>query len=128
MSVSSSSKRAPAAPIASFPVRSAGTCDAERPIGAPTAPEPDIQRISRSLPRPRWGFLRLKAIIGPEGPIPVARSTWWAGVRSGRYPAPVKLGPRVTAWRVEDIEALIEKPGRASEPGCRACGRGLDHA
>lgn len=60
---------------------------------------------------PGTGFLRLKSILAPAGPIPVARSTWWAGVKSGRYPAPVKLGPRITAWRVEDIRALIERGG-----------------
>lgn len=38
--------------------------------------------------------------------IPVSRSTWWAGVKSGRFPKPVKLGPRTTVWRVEDILAI----------------------
>lgn len=57
---------------------------------------------------PETGFVRLSSIIGPAGPIPVGRSTWWAGVRSGRFPASVKLGPRLTAWRVEDIRALID--------------------
>jgi prophage regulatory protein len=55
------------------------------------------------------GFLRLPNILAPIGPIPVSRSTWWAGVREGRYPAPVKLGPPITAWRVEDIRNLIER-------------------
>lgn len=62
------------------------------------------------------GFLRLAQIIGdpdaepPVAPIyPVSKSTWWAGIRSGRYPKPVKLGPRCTAWRIEDIRALIER-------------------
>ena len=58
------------------------------------------------------GFLRLSVILAPRGPIPVSKSTWWAGVKSGRYPKPVKLGPRITAWRVEDIRNLIERPGR----------------
>jgi hypothetical protein len=65
---------------------------------------------------PQVGFLRLKQIIGdpdadpPIPPlIPVCKSTWWAGVASGRYPKPVKsLGARVTAWRAEDILRLIE--------------------
>ena len=57
---------------------------------------------------PQTGFLRLSSILGPRGPIPVSKSTWWAGVKSGRYPEPVKLGTRITAWRVEDIRALIE--------------------
>lgn len=65
---------------------------------------------------PETGYLRLPQIIGnpkadPPIPavIPVGKSTWWAGVRSGRYPPPVKLAPRITAWRVEDIRALIER-------------------
>ncbi len=63
---------------------------------------------------PETGFLRLPQILGdsktqpPIPPlIPVSKSTWWAGVKSGRYPRPVKLGPRITAWRVEDIRRLI---------------------
>jgi len=53
-------------------------------------------------------LLRLSSIIGPEGPIPVSKSSWWAGVKSGRYPKPVKLGPRTTAWKRSDIEKLME--------------------
>ncbi|MDD3760807.1 MAG: AlpA family phage regulatory protein [Acidithiobacillus sp.] len=61
---------------------------------------------------PQTGFLRLPQIIGDPAKgippiIPVKKSTWWQGVKTGRFPQPVKLGPRVTAWRVEDIRALI---------------------
>lgn len=56
---------------------------------------------------PHTGFIRLPAVLSV---IPVSKSTWWAGVKSGRYPKPVKLGERITAWRVEDIRALIEQP------------------
>lgn len=63
---------------------------------------------------PNTGFLRLKQIIGdnkanPPIPalIPISKSTWWAGIKSGRFPQPVKLGPRTTAWRVEDIKEFI---------------------
>lgn len=63
---------------------------------------------------PETGFLRLPQIVGdtkanPPIPaiVPICRSAWWQGVRDGRYPKPVKLGPRTTAWRVEDIRALI---------------------
>jgi prophage regulatory protein len=58
---------------------------------------------------PQTGFVRLSAILAPNGPLPIGKSTWWAGIRVGRYPKPVKLGPRITAWRVEDIRALIER-------------------
>ncbi|MEM5516325.1 AlpA family phage regulatory protein [Henriciella sp. AS95] len=57
---------------------------------------------------PETGFLRLKSIIAPFGPIPVSKSTWWAGVKDGRFPKPQKLGKRITVWRVEDIRALID--------------------
>ena len=67
---------------------------------------------------PQTGYLRLPQIIGnakAEPPIPavipVGRSTWWQGVKDGRFPKPVKLGPRTTAWRVNDIRELIEKLG-----------------
>ena len=58
---------------------------------------------------PETGFVRLTSILGPEGPIPVSRSSRWAGVKSGRFPESVKLGPRTTAWRVKDIRSLIDK-------------------
>jgi len=58
---------------------------------------------------PETGFLRLASILAPIGPIPISKSTWWAGIKTGRYPKPVKLGPRITAWRVEDIRSLIER-------------------
>lgn len=65
---------------------------------------------------PETGFLRLSQIVGnpnsnpPISPIiPVGKSTWWAGVKSGRFPRPTKcLGPGVTVWRAEDIRALID--------------------
>lgn len=66
---------------------------------------------------PEIGYVRLRQIIGdpsadpPIPPIiPVSKSTWWAGVKSGRYPPPVRtLGLRIAAWRVEDIRALIDQ-------------------
>jgi prophage regulatory protein len=56
---------------------------------------------------PSEGLVRLSAILAPVGPVPVSRSTWFAGVKSGRFPKPVKLGPRITAWHVSDILRLI---------------------
>jgi prophage regulatory protein len=65
---------------------------------------------------PDAGYVRLAQIIGnrrskpPVPPIiPVSKSTWWEGVRAGRFPKPVKLGPRITVWRAEDIRAMIDK-------------------
>lgn len=68
-----------------------------------------------SMQLPETGFLRLPQIIGnakaiPPIPalIPISRSTFLAGVRSGRYPKSIKLSKRCTAWRVSEIRALIE--------------------
>ena len=59
------------------------------------------------------GFLRLPQIIGnpkakPPIPaiIPLSRSTWWAGIRLGIYPKPIKLSQRTSAWRRVDIDNL----------------------
>ncbi len=57
---------------------------------------------------PTTGFVRLAQILAPHGPIPVSKSTWWAGVKDGRFPQPQKLGPRTTVWKVEHIRALFE--------------------
>jgi len=64
---------------------------------------------------PKTGYLRLTQILGnkksrPAIPpiIPIGKSSWWEGIKDGRFPKPVKLGPRITAWRIEDIRNLIE--------------------
>lgn len=78
--------------------------------------DPDRRRIARRKHAkstatvannvlPPDGFVRLPQVLAV---IPVSKSTWWAGCKSGRYPQPVKLGPRTTAWRVRDIRSLIE--------------------
>ena len=54
---------------------------------------------------PNEGYMRLPAILSV---FPVSRSTWWAGISAGRFPKGFKLGPRITAWKVEDIRRLIE--------------------
>ncbi len=47
--------------------------------------------------------------------VPVGRSSWWEGCRTGRYPKPVKLGPRTTVWRAEDIAVFIENLGKQGQ-------------
>lgn len=54
-------------------------------------------------------LLRLKEIVSGKDPlVPVGKSTWWAGVSSGRFPPAVKIGPKTTCWRLSDIQKLIE--------------------
>lgn len=79
----------------------------------------DWTELKRANGLPVTGFLRLHDIIGkaatetsPAIPaiIPVSSSTWWAGVRSGRFPQPTRrLGKRITAWSIESILAFVEK-------------------
>lgn len=57
---------------------------------------------------PVIGFLRLPQILEI---IPVSKSAWWQGCKDGRFPKPVKLGPKTTAWRAEDVATLIERIG-----------------
>ena len=59
---------------------------------------------------PTTGFLRLPQVLRL---IPVSKSTWWQGVRDGRFPQSVKLSARCTVWRAEDVRALILSPGAA---------------
>lgn len=53
---------------------------------------------------PETGFVRLRQVLGV---IPIGKTCWWEGVKSGRFPRPVKLSARCTAWRAEDIRQLI---------------------
>lgn len=66
--------------------------------------------MSDNFQFPKTGLVRLSHILAPNGPIPVSKSTWWQGVKDGRFPQPQKLGPRTTVWRAEDIRALYETP------------------
>ena len=55
---------------------------------------------------PETGFVRLPTILKI---IPVSKSTWWKGVKSGQFPKAVKIGERITVWRAEDIKYLLNK-------------------
>ena len=54
-------------------------------------------------------LLRINQVLAR---VPIGRSSWWEGCRTGRYPKPIKLGPRTTVWREEDIDAFIESLGK----------------
>lgn len=60
----------------------------------------------KELKLPDTGFLRLNQVLHF---IPVGKSTWWAGVQTGRFPKSIKLGPGITVWKAEDIRAYIQK-------------------
>ncbi|WAR43731.1 helix-turn-helix transcriptional regulator [Methylomonas rapida] len=65
---------------------------------------------------PETGFLRIWDIVGDKKKkkpaiIPIGRTTFLNRVREGIYPQPIKITERTTAWRVEDIRALIDQIG-----------------
>ncbi len=58
-------------------------------------------------------LIRLPEIVGnkktgAKGLLSISATSWWNGVRSGRFPASVHLGPRTTAWRESDILAIVQ--------------------
>ena len=57
-------------------------------------------------------YLRVSDIArgrsGKPGLLPVTTSTWWAWVKSGKAPAPIKLSPGCTVWRRADVIAFAE--------------------
>jgi len=78
--------------------------------------KPDYLTQSQPHQLPEKGFLRLWQIIGDKDKgapalIPIGRTSFLNGVKSGKYPKPVKLGERTNAWTVESIRALIIELG-----------------
>jgi predicted DNA-binding transcriptional regulator AlpA len=66
---------------------------------------------------PETGFLRLPQILGDTKRgilplIPICKTSWWEGIRKGRFPKGIKLSPGVTVWRAEDLRALIARAGQ----------------
>jgi predicted DNA-binding transcriptional regulator AlpA len=61
---------------------------------------------------PKEGYVRLNNILAPRGPLPVGKTTLWQWVRDGKFPRPVKLSTRVTAWKAEDVQAFLAAPNQ----------------
>ncbi|MBS6830097.1 MAG: AlpA family phage regulatory protein [Desulfovibrio sp.] len=61
---------------------------------------------------PKVGFLRLPQVLQL---VPISKSAWWEGCKTGRFPKPVKLGPRTTVWRAEEVMEFIERIGAQVE-------------
>ncbi|HOM97232.1 MAG TPA: AlpA family phage regulatory protein [Acetomicrobium sp.] len=55
---------------------------------------------------PEFGFLRLNDVLRI---IPVSKTTWYNGVRSGRFPKGIRLSQNIVVWRVEDIKNLVRQ-------------------
>ena len=57
-------------------------------------------------------YLRIYHIIGDKSKgirplLPISKSTWWRGIKAGKYPRPLKIGFRVSVWRMEDLIDLL---------------------
>ncbi|MCC0806147.1 AlpA family phage regulatory protein [Methylobacterium sp. W2] len=60
---------------------------------------------------PLSGFVRLSQILAPSGPVPACRSTIYAWIQAGAFPAPHRVGPgRIAGFRVEDVRAFLANP------------------
>jgi len=55
-------------------------------------------------------FVRKKGVI--EEWFPASPATLYRRIREGQFPAPVRIGPGVSAWRVADLEAWATAQGR----------------
>lgn len=53
---------------------------------------------------PDTGFLRQPQVLAF---VPISKSTLWRRIQARTFPAPLKLSPRVTVWRAEDIRRWI---------------------
>ncbi len=40
--------------------------------------------------------------------IPISRASFYNAIRAGKYPPPIKIGPRTSVWRARQIHALID--------------------
>ncbi len=60
-------------------------------------------------PLPDTGYLRQAQLI--PGIFQFSSATLWRKVKAGTFPKPVKLGARITAWRVEDIREVLGRGG-----------------
>lgn len=68
------------------------TCPAEK-ISPPQNPSSSISPL-----------LRLPQVLNLVG---ISQSAWYAGMRRGDYPSPVRIGKRAVAWRLADLEPLL---------------------
>jgi prophage regulatory protein len=59
-----------------------------------------------SEPSTHCRFLRLPQVLER---FPVSKSSWWLGIRKGKFPKPVKLSERTSAWLESEIDDLCKR-------------------
>ncbi len=70
-------------------------------------------KIESALSHPNT-LVRLSTILGDPktgrlGLLPISRSHFYRLIGEHKLPAPIRLGPRTSAWRLRDIEELVER-------------------
>jgi prophage regulatory protein len=61
--------------------------------------------------KPSDALVRIQKIVGPNGLIPISRSSFYAGIRDGIYPKPIRLGKRTSVWRLSELMQIVGKGG-----------------
>ena len=75
------------------------------------------QQQHQQIDLPPSGYVRMRALIAPGGPIPASRSTLYSWIQAGIFPAPVAIGPgRIKGFRVEDVRAFLAQPSAQGHP------------
>lgn len=71
-----------------------------------------MAKSDKSFNLSKEGFIRLAKVLEI---FPVSKSTWWSGIKKGKYPKPIKISERCSAWKLSDIENLITHYETANE-------------
>lgn len=82
-------------------------CSTSTPEKTVTHYFPSARTAQNRAEFPVSGYVRIKQIIAPNGPLPISRSSFWAMVKDRKAPQPRKISPRVTVWRAEDINEML---------------------
>ena len=81
------------------------------------SPAPVAATITPFDQLPDSALLRESQLVkkpnNPAPVIPISPATLWRWVRLGQFPAPLKIGQNITAWRVADVRAWMQSQAAA---------------
>jgi predicted DNA-binding transcriptional regulator AlpA len=84
----------------------AGTQPAAEPE-TPLTPIEKLQALQKQMPR--TGYIRQAGLLEV---LPISPATLWRWVNKDAFPRPVKLSPRVTAWRFNEVRSWLHAKGQ----------------
>lgn len=67
-------------------------------------PADKLQQLRREMPQA--GYIRQAGLLAI---IPISSATLWRWVKAESFPNPIKLGARVTAWRIDAVTNWLSK-------------------